>query len=739
MTEATERGRSDGGTAPRPWVIDLLARLLTVFAVAVATCVALAATALLTSRDARAADAAAMRPGPLSGGLVLGTDAGERAAAPLLGTDVRIRVNGMVARAEVTQTFRNPQDDWLEGVYVFPLPENAAVDHLSMRIGGREVEGQIRERAQAKQDYERAKAAGVRSALLEQERPNVFTASVANIGPKQKIVVRIEYQQTLRYEAGRWSLRLPMGVGPRYIPGNVPVTGEPGTGWAPDSGARGQAQNTTRVSDAARITPPVLPPRADEPPVNPVSIRVELDAGVPLAEIDSPYHPFTVRTIDHRRQVVELAEGATPATRDFELVWKPVVDGAPRVAWFGERGGDRHYGLLMVMPPNAGPAARIAREAIYVVDTSGSMHGTSIEQAKQALEYAVDRLAPGDSFNVIEFNSYARSLWPDARPASRENRAEARGWIRALRAQGGTEMAKALELALAGREHPGRVRQVVFLTDGQVGNEDELFRIISGKLGDSRLFTVGIGSAPNSHFMTQAAKEGRGTFTYIGKIGEVREKMTELFAKLESPVLTGLRVDWPEGAAVESWPKQIPDLYAGEPVVVTAALDRLAGEVRVSGVRGNERWQTAVALAGAESAEGSGVGVLWARDKIAALMESPARGSRRGESDDEIRARVVELALTHHLVTKYTSLIAVDRAPARPAGLELKTAAVPTNLPEGQSYEAIFGGLPVGELPQGATDGRLHLLVGLLFMLAGALLPARRRAAGAAAEAGAGR
>jgi Ca-activated chloride channel homolog len=467
-----------------------------------------------------------------------------------------------------------------------------------------------------------------------------------------------------------------------------------------------------------------------------VAIRVELDAGVPLAEIDSPYHRITVRTVDHRRQVIELADGATPATRDFELVWAPVVAGAPRAAWFTERLGDRHYGLLMVVPPNAPrisdqPAGRLPREAVFVIDTSGSMYGTSISQAKEALELAIDRLSPGDRFNVVEFNSYARALFPDARPATRDNRALARGWVRGLRAQGGTEMAKALALALNGRADPARVRQVVFLTDGQVGNEDELFRIISGKLGDSRLFTVGIGSAPNSHFMTQAAKQGRGTFTYIGKIGEVRDKMTELFGKLESPVLAGIRIDWPEGAAVESWPARIPDLYSGEPLVVTAALDRLEGSARVSGSSAGAPWQAEVALAPEAAAqaggETAGIGVLWARDKIAALVEA-MNGRRDGEEQQqEARAEVVKVALTHHLVSKYTSLVAVDRTPTRPADSALKTALMPTNLPEGQSYEAIFGPA-IGELPQGATDSRLHLLVGLLFMLAGLLALMRRRA-----------
>ena len=703
----------------RPIVVDFLATLFTTFCIGVATALVLAACVMLMAGEARGAprELAPMKAAEArEGTLLFRSDAkGETLAAPLLSTDVVIRVSGLVARAQVKQTFHNPSKDWYEGVYVFPLPENSAVDHLRMKIGSRLVEGVIRERGEAKKSYEQAKESGRRAALLEQERPNIFTSSVANIGPREDVVVEIEYQQTLRYDSGRFSLRFPMVVGPRYIPGAA-LAESKGTGWSPD---------TVRVSDASRITPPVIHPSNGR--VNPVSIRVELDAGVPIADVDSPYHNISLRSGDSRREVVELESGTVPANRDFELNWTPSAESAPRAAWFTERRGDKTFGLLMILPPNVRAGGkRIPREAIYVIDTSGSMHGTSIKQAREALGLAIDGLAPEDRFNIIEFNSYAKALFEDARPATRENRAEARGWVRGLRAQGGTEMALALDLALNGGESGGRIRQVVFLTDGQVGNEDELFRLIRAKLGDSRLFTVGIGSAPNSHFMTKAAEIGRGTFTYIGKVEEVREKMSGLFAKLKSPVLKGVKIDWPEGAAAEAWPARIPDLYAGEPVMVSAALDKAVGAARVSGLRGDAPWRQDLLLD--QPAQGSGIGVLWARDKIGALMDA----AREGASAEETRTKVIELALTHHLVTKYTSLIAIDRAPARLPDLDLKMAALPTHLPEGQSYEAIFGtqadAPQSGTLPQGATDSRFNLLVGALMLLFATLLFSRMQA-----------
>lgn len=715
------------------WVVDFLAYMFLTFSIGVAVSVVFAGAALLLSEAARAQpagvavpapgslrevtdDATSMKAGEAGSGTLLFKSGRGSFVAPVLHTDVRIRVSGMVARATVTQTFRNPGEDWLEGVYVFPLPENAAVDHLRMKIGERIVEGRIRERGEAKKVYEQARQAGQRASLLEQERPNIFTTSVANIGPQDEIEVQIEYQQTLRYElgsdGGRYSLRFPMVVGPRYIPGQRTPAGETGSGWG---------ASTTSVADAERITPPVLRPRAGRAPSHPVSLRVELDAGVPLAGIESAYHRIKLRVVAPLQQVIELDTAATPANRDFELSWTVAAGSAPRAAWFTETRGGKHYGLLMIMPPQtATKGARIAREAVFVIDTSGSMEGSSIVQAKEALGLAIERLGADDRFNIIEFNSSARALYPDARPATEANRNEARAWVRGLKARGGTEMRQALELALNGKDSGERIRQVIFLTDGAVGNEEELFRLIRTKLGDSRLFTVGIGSAPNSFFMTQSAKTGGGTFTYIGKVDEVGQKMSELFQKLESPVMKGISIVWPEGAVVESWPRRIPDLYAGEPLVVSAQLDQIQGEVKLSGTRADTRWEQRLVLQ--QASQGEGMSVLWAREKVAALMDS----LREGAPEAETRAKVLELALDHHLVTRYTSLVAVDTTPTRPSDAPVREAAVPTHLPDGWSHEAIFG-----ELPQGSTGSRFHLLVGALCLLLGfALLPRSNKGAG---------
>jgi Ca-activated chloride channel family protein len=615
-------------------------------------------------------------------------------------------VSGVVARARVAQRFHNPSAEWIEAVYVFPLPESAAVDRLRMRIGERVVEGVIREREAARRRYEQARGEGRRAGLIEQERANIFTSSVANVGPGEEIRVEIEYQQSVRYDAGAFRLRFPMVVGPRYIPGSTMVAGVAGTGWA---------RNTDVVSDAARITPPVL--RPGHRPVNPVALRVEVAGGFPLAGIESPHHRVNVEPGPDGASIVTLAEGAVPADRDFELAWTPAPGRAPQAALLAKNGKGRIYMLVMVMPPRATEAAvRLPREVIYVIDTSGSMAGTSIEQARAALALALERLGPHDRFNVIEFNSLATALFERARAFGPDTLAQARAFVRRLRADGGTEMAAALQLALDGRRDEGLVRQVIFLTDGAVGNEDRLLRLIEERLGASRLFTVGIGSAPNGHFMTKAARFGRGSYTYIGNVAEVGRKMSELFARIESPVLTDIEVQWPAGGRVEMWPRRVPDLYAGEPVVVSAAFEGAPREVVVTGRRGGEAWRAVLPLAGAGAH--AGVDVLWARHKIADLMDD----MRRGSPPEELRKAVIEVAMEHHLVSRYTSLVAVDTTPARPQGSTAHTAAVPTHLPHGWQYDTVFG-----ELPQTATPAALHALAGLVaLMLAAACWLARR-------------
>jgi len=643
--------------------------------------------------------AAAATPPADNGGLRLKDGNGVQINAPLLFTDVHMDITGMTARVQVKQRFANPTAEWREGVYVFPLPEKAAVDHLKMQIGERVIEGHIRERGEARRTYEAAKGEGRKTTLIEQERPNMFTTSVANIGPNEEIVVAIEYQEVLRYDEGSFSLRFPLAITPRYIPGTPVAGANPGMGWS---------AATQQVLDAERITPPIA--NRAEGYVNPVTITIDLDAGFGLSRLSSIHHPMKIEEKPGHRYRLTLAEGPVPAARDFELAWTPDVGSAPGAAFFTETKGGKTYALLMALPPSA-PAAdgpRSPREITYIIDTSGSMEGVSMTQAREGLSMALERLQPGDRFNVIEFNSVSTPLFRAPMPVDPATLQQARQFVSRLLARGGTEMLPALKLALDVDTPATMLRQVVFLTDGSVGNEDEILKLIHDRIGDRRLFTVGIGPAPNTFFMTRAAQFGRGTFTYIGDVREVKAKMTALFRKLEQPALTDITVDWPAGADV--WPKVIPDLYAGEPVVVTAQynVNAVSGNVALAGRRGGTMWGTMLPVT--DQVPHAGVGVLWARAKISALMDA----GRQGAPEADIRAAVLDVALTHHLVSKYTSLVAVDVTPTRPVGVNGVTSAIPGNVPEGLTG--------FDRLPRTATSMELQLLLGALLLAAATLL-----------------
>ncbi|HKY73517.1 MAG TPA: marine proteobacterial sortase target protein [Nitrospira sp.] len=636
--------------------------------------------------------------------LLKAREAGRYAAAPMLKTDVKISITGIIARTRLTQEFINPsrmKDDWAEGIYVFPLPETAAVDHLRMKVGDRTIVGEIKERAEAKKVYAQAKQDGKRASLVEQERPNVFTTSVANIAPQDRITVEIEYQERVHYDQGAFSLRFPMVVGPRYVPGTPIIIEDQsqGNGWS---------VNTDRVPDASRITPPVQHPHRG--PINPVSLAIDLAAGFPLGKIESAYHDILTIPEPDGRVHIALRQDHVPADRDFQLTWQPAEGHAPTATVYQQPLKESTYAFLMITPPSSDRLlSEVPRETIFVIDTSGSMGGTSIEQARAALLLALTRLTSKDRFNVIQFNSATHVLFSQAQTVQADTLRKAVHYVEQLKANGGTEILPALKTALKGTPLSTHLRQIIFLTDGQVGNEDELFEVIRSQLGTSRLFTIGIGSAPNSHFMRKAAEFGRGTFTHIGSTSEVKAQMDAIFRKLERPVLTDLRVEGLD-AGTEMFPPKIPDLYDGEPVVVSFKTSTVPTHVSIKGSFGATPWTTEVALKDSPTREG--LSVYWARQKITSLMDQQAHG----QDETSTRHSVLDVALTHHLVSKYTSLVAVDTEPIRPTDQSFVTHAMKTNLPEGQDYQAIFG------LPKTASNGRFQIVLGLIALGLASLL-----------------
>jgi Ca-activated chloride channel family protein len=675
--------------------------------------------ATLTAQAARAAEFPTEVGAPT---LLFQSPGGSFTAAAPLETDLRIAVAGVVARVRVAQRFRNSGSTYLEAVYVLPLPDDAAVDRLLMKVGERVIEGEIHERQKAERIYGEARAAGQRASLVRQTSANLFTTAVANIAPGEAIDITIEYLQTARYDAGEFSVRVPLTLTPRY--------------GAPDTPEAISALASTVLPEA---TPTIegMAAGARSTPAHEAYVHAVLAPGMPLEWLGSRSHATSyVRqegpAWSGARPAVKIDDGAeaagllvrpppadlyvldtlaprVPMDRDVVIAWRPQVGVTPAITALTETVDDTTYALLMILPQAAAHVTQAGpREQIFVIDSSGSMGGQSIVQAKAALHDALGRLRGGDRFNVIDFDSTTRTLYAAPQPFTPQTHAAAQRFVDRLDADGGTEIGAAINAALSQPAEPSYLRQIIFLTDGAVGAETSLFTTIEQRLGDARLFTVGIGSAPNSYFMRTAAQFGRGTYTHIASTAEVTSKMTELFAKLERVALSDVLVDWPD--AVELYPPAIPDLYAGEPLVVAASFPATQDQpllVTAFGQAGGQPWQQRVA--GAQS-ELPGISTLWARRKIEHLIDSRVTGT----PEDLIRKLVVDTALEHHLVSPYTSLVAVDQTPARSAAAALERRTVENTMPAGGEWQAA--------LPQTATPGPLLRWLGAMALLAAASL-----------------
>ena len=615
-------------------------------------------------------------------------------------TGFRAEVTGNIARVQVSQQFTNPSDDWVEGLYVFPLSADSAVDELLMHVGERVIRGDIQPREKARATYEKARSEGRRASLVDQERPNMFTTSVANIAPHSSITVEIAYLETIARRDGRYTLRLPLAITPRYNPGF-------GTGTDPASPMAARLAHAANSVLGVNATPERV-----TSPQQQVSIDIQLAPGFPLQTVESLHHQIAT-TSDSLGRHISLTESDLPADRDFELVWTPAVMPDVQAAVFAEHAGAETYAMLMLTPPQQQTRAVERREVEFIIDTSGSMEGPSIEQARAALQMGVDRLSSGDRFNIIRFSNTASSLYEEPQPVSEASRALASHFIASLRAAGGTEMQPPLELAFATAPTDGLLRQIVFITDGSVGNEAQIISLIRKNIGDARLFTVGIGGSPNAFFLQEAATAGRGSYTYIAEREQVRARMEDLFRKIESPALVDLSVQWPGSAKSELAAPMPGDLYAGDPLVVLARVTGLPAANQVLTLSGRTHgmaWVQQIPIVSVT--QQAGIAKLWARERIGALV----RQRNFGGDAAEAQAAITEISLQHHVVSEFTSLVAVDDSPARPPGVVDRSEQAPTSAPAGSYWANTTG------FAKTATAAPLTLLIGLACLGVAALL-----------------
>ena len=624
--------------------------------------------------------------------------------APDLSRSVSMEISGLTARVMVKQRFENRTDRMQEAVYVFPLPAESGVDTLRMDVGGKKISGVIREKEEARKIYQQAKATGKKSSLLVQKRPNMFTTKVASIGAGETVTIEIEYQQQVRYVDGVFSLRFPLAITPRYMPQSPQSTGVEGEvvvnedGWNMDT-----------------FVKPFETQRS------PIAIDIDLDAGMELCCVESVYHKVDTKKEGLGHYAITLNK-SEQSVHDFVLEWQGVQGRGVNAALFSEQRGDAQYSLLMLVPPLATTSFSTVRELLFVVDISGSMAGESMEQAQESVLYALDRLNPTDSFNIIVFNNTTSSLFAGPVEASPHMVGQAKNFIRSLNANGGTEMVPALQQAFASRRvdnDENAISQIVFITDGAVSNEEQLFSMINNMVGSSRIFTVGIGSAPNSYFMSRAATMGRGTFTYVGKPSEVQAKMGALFEKLEKPAMINITVKDKDGQPVEYFPSRIPDIYSGEPLAIAVKTSGETEDIEVEGVRQGQPWSVRLRLQ--KGVSHAGIASLWARQKIKSLMDERLLGG----DEKQLRGEITAVALKYQLVSKYTSLVAVEEAPEKmesPARIEDRAKL--------QNVKVMTAPIFYAGAAQTATPAELLRILGLAIVVIGLFLLVYTKRAG---------
>jgi Ca-activated chloride channel family protein len=629
------------------------------------------------------------------GELVISNDRGETpGVCPLQHTDVQADIAGYVGRTRVRQSFVNPTKEKIEAVYVFPLPDDAAVDAMTMIIGARRIRGQIKPREAARKTYEDAKAQGKVASLLDQERPNIFTQAVANIEPGAKIEIEIAFTQTLPYKDGVFEWAFPIVVGPRYMPGaptGEKPGGKSGGGFAPD---------TTQVPDASKISPWIAPPgtRAGHD----ISLKVNLDTGMGLYDVKSVLHEINVQKTGRGQAVITLKDQATIPNKDFILRYRSAGEQIGDALLTTSDEKSRYFTLVLQPPQRVAPDAARPKEMVFVIDRSGSMGGFPIEKAKAAMKLCIEGMNPRDTFNLLSFAGGTGACFPQPMPNTAANRATALKYLQDLYGSGGTEMMTAIHAALDRPADPQRLRIVCFMTDGYIGNDAEIIEAVKKNAGTARVFSFGIGNSVNRYLLDGMAKAGRGEVEYVTLQDDGDAAAKRFHERIDSPVLTDISLDWGDLPVEDVFPKKIPDLFSVQPMMIFGRMkgDK-AGTITLRGKTGAGDYERKIVFDPTESQNHEALASLWARAKVNHLLDGYEGANPAGQK--ELKEEITGLAVEHRLMTQFTSFVAVDETRVT-AGGDAKTVQVPVEMPEGVPYEAH----PQAILPQnGAVAGAM--------------------------------
>ncbi|KNZ33663.1 MAG: Vault protein inter-alpha-trypsin domain-containing protein [Methylibium sp. NZG] len=589
---------------------------------------------------------------------------------PLKATRVDVRIAGVIADVTVTQHYRNEGQRAIDARYVFPGSTQAAVYAMNVRLGERLLTARIREKQQARIEFEAAKKEGKTSALLEQQRPNVFEMNVANILPGDDVAVELRYTELLTPTDALYGFVFPTVVGPRY---NSPRGAAAGEKW---------------------VSAPYL--KAGEAAPAAFDIKLTLDAPVPVKEVTSASHDIRVDGTDTRRASIELAPSDKPANnRDFILNYRLAgsrIESGLMLFRGGEGKDSENFFLALVEPPKAVPVAQInPREYIFVVDISGSMHGYPLETSKVLLQDLIGNLRPSDTFNVMLFSGSNRMLSPASVPATRANIEQALATIKQMGGGGSTEIVPALKRIAALPKAADVSRSVIVVTDGYVTVEAEVFQLIAKNLNRSNVFAFGIGSSVNRHLIEGIARAGQGEAFIVTKPEQAAAQAERLRKMIDAPVLTNVKARFEGLDVYDVQPPlaQLPDVLGGRPVVLfgkwrSQAGVPVSGTLVIEGRSAEGAYASEVSATGREDNASSALRHLWARQRIASLSDQEAL-----EGGSAQKATITELGLTYGLLTQYTSFIAVDHIVRNPNPALAPTVNQPLPLPEGVSNLAV--------------------------------------------------
>ncbi|MBW4616883.1 MAG: after-VIT domain-containing protein [Desmonostoc vinosum HA7617-LM4] len=618
-------------------------------------------------------------------GLYVKSPQGEQLTFPLEHTEVLAKIVGNLSRVDVIQTFENPFTQPLEAIYVFPLPDEAAVDDMEIKIGNSIIKGNIKKREEAQQIYEQAKQAGRTAGLLEQERDNIFTQSLANIKPGEQIDVTIRYTDSLKFAGGNYEFVFPMVVGPRYIPG-TPIDG---------------SGDTDRVPDASRITPPVI---SEGVPTlrsrHDIHVTVEIDAGMPIAQVRSPSHQLEIAHIDGIVQV-KLAQADTIPNKDLILRYQVSTQETQSTALTQADDLGGHFAVYLIPALEYHTDEIVPKDVVFLVDTSGSQSGEPLQKCQELMRRLIDGLNPQDTFTIVDFSHSVRQLSPKPLRNTSQNRTKAIAYINKLRASGGTEMLSGILAAINVPTPPERLRTVILLTDGYIGNENEILAEVQKHLqSGNRLHSFGAGSSVNRFLLNRIAEIGRGKSTII-RHDEPTEGIIENFYKqINNPVLTNIQVSWQgDGESPVIYPSTAPDLFAEQPLVLFGRKqDRTSGNLQISGIAaGGKHYQKTFHLIFAQTANPA-VAQLWGRSRIKDLMNQMVSFETKAGTE-----AVTETALTYQLLCQYTAFVAVSDDMRVEPGSECLSMQVPVEMPEAVSYQGVFGNAPAGGMVRRIT------------------------------------